>query len=245
MKRLTMTVAAIALTAGTAYAQSETDDTKMLKDDATAQSTEGTMEMDTDTTAATDEAAPMTEGDTDMAAEETAPMTEGDTDMTADGTAPMTEGSDMAVADPAMDTGPVIAGLEAGDMLSSDLEGGDVLAMATQGDGEMMNDTDSAAVGDMSDGETDMDVTDMAETDSTDQWQDVGDISDVVFSSDGQIKGIVADIGGFLGLGEKQVFVPVADYELKTLENDRYAVVVNYTEEQLDAMGDADEEALN
>lgn len=52
--------------------------------------------------------------------------------------------------------------------------------------------------------EIDMNV----ETTEVDQdWDDVGEISDLVIGEDGQVKAVLADIGGFLGLGEKTVAV--------------------------------------
>lgn len=41
--------------------------------------------------------------------------------------------------------------------------------------------------------------------DPDDSWERAGDISDVILTKDGQIKHIVMDAGGFLGIGEKQV----------------------------------------
>lgn len=38
-------------------------------------------------------------------------------------------------------------------------------------------------------------------------WDDVGEISDLVLSKDGQLKAVLVDVGGFLGMGEKSVAV--------------------------------------
>lgn len=38
-------------------------------------------------------------------------------------------------------------------------------------------------------------------------WEDIGEINDVVMSRDGQIEAVLVDIGGFLGMGERQVAV--------------------------------------
>lgn len=38
-------------------------------------------------------------------------------------------------------------------------------------------------------------------------WDDVGEVGDLVLSHDGQVKAVIADIGGFLGIGEKSVAV--------------------------------------
>lgn len=47
-----------------------------------------------------------------------------------------------------------------------------------------------------------------AEMTEVDQdWDDVGEISDLVIGEDGQVKAVLTDIGGFLGMGEKTVAV--------------------------------------
>ncbi|WP_169053409.1 PRC-barrel domain-containing protein [Falsirhodobacter xinxiangensis] len=47
-----------------------------------------------------------------------------------------------------------------------------------------------------------------AEMTEVDQdWDDVGEISDLVIGEDGQVKAVLTDIGGFLGLGEKTVAI--------------------------------------
>lgn len=38
-------------------------------------------------------------------------------------------------------------------------------------------------------------------------WDDIGEIGDLIIGTDGQVKAVLADIGGFLGLGERQVAV--------------------------------------
>lgn len=58
--------------------------------------------------------------------------------------------------------------------------------------------------------EVDVDVN--AEVTEIDQeWDDVGEISDLVIGEDGQVKAVLTDIGGFLGLGEKTVAVSMDD----------------------------------
>lgn len=40
-----------------------------------------------------------------------------------------------------------------------------------------------------------------------DNWEDIGEINDVVLSRDGRIDAVLVDIGGFLGIGERQIAV--------------------------------------
>lgn len=50
-----------------------------------------------------------------------------------------------------------------------------------------------------------MDAAPMNEPDEG--WDDIGEIGDLVLSKDGQLKAVIVDIGGFLGMGEKSVSV--------------------------------------
>lgn len=48
-------------------------------------------------------------------------------------------------------------------------------------------------------------------------WDDIGEISDLVLSKDGQVKAVLVDIGGFLGLGERSVAVSMD--QLRTIRD--------------------------
>lgn len=55
---------------------------------------------------------------------------------------------------------------------------------------------------------SEVDVDPAAAYNEIDQnWNDVGEISDLVISQDGQVQAVLTDIGGFLGLGERTVAV--------------------------------------
>ena len=41
-------------------------------------------------------------------------------------------------------------------------------------------------------------------------WEDIGEINDVIMSRDGRVEAVLVDIGGFLGIGERQVAVDMA-----------------------------------
>ena len=62
----------------------------------------------------------------------------------------------------------------------------------------------------------------------------IGEIGEVLVTADGKIDAMVVDVGGFLGLGEKPVAMAFKEVELYRNESDDIAVVVPYTEEQLD-----------
>jgi hypothetical protein len=66
-------------------------------------------------------------------------------------------------------------------------------------------------------------------------WDDVGEINDVILGRDGQIKAVVLGVGGFLGIGEKSVAVPMQD--VKFVKNGEgvndYFLVVNANKDVL------------
>lgn len=41
-------------------------------------------------------------------------------------------------------------------------------------------------------------------------WQDIGEVNDVILSRDGSVDAVLIDIGGFLGMGERQVAVDMS-----------------------------------
>lgn len=72
-------------------------------------------------------------------------------------------------------------------------------------------------------------------------WNRVGDIEDVLFDRNGQIVGVLAEIGGFLDIGDRDVILP--------LENVRFAgsggtihYVTNLTEDELNNLPEVDED---
>ncbi len=64
----------------------------------------------------------------------------------------------------------------------------------------------------------------------------IGDINDIIVNTDGTVQGVVIGVGGFLGLGEKDVAVTMKSLTL-TPERDGSAprLVLNSTKEELEA----------
>ncbi|MGC9418541.1 MAG: PRC-barrel domain-containing protein [Rhodovulum sp.] len=52
-------------------------------------------------------------------------------------------------------------------------------------------------------GASDFSLADL--TDAPDTWTDVGEVGDVIVGKDGEVRSVIADIGGFLGVGEREV----------------------------------------
>jgi hypothetical protein len=76
----------------------------------------------------------------------------------------------------------------------------------------------------------------------SDQWDDVGEISDIIVGSEGGIDAVLADIGGFLGMGERTIAVNMD--ELKFVSDgpdaDDYFVVLTGTRAELEAAPEFD-----
>jgi hypothetical protein len=72
-------------------------------------------------------------------------------------------------------------------------------------------------------------------------WNEIGEIQDIVLSKDGQMVGIVAEVGGFLDIGDKHVMISVPDVNLVAVDDTTYAYVTRLSEEDLEALPSVDE----
>ncbi len=65
--------------------------------------------------------------------------------------------------------------------------------------------------------------------------ENVGEIGDVVLSQDGKVDSIIIDVGGFLGIGEKEVAVGMDNLAFLTDEDGNKYLYTTFTKEQLEA----------
>ncbi|KAF0676210.1 PRC-barrel domain-containing protein [Profundibacterium mesophilum] len=72
-------------------------------------------------------------------------------------------------------------------------------------------------------------------------WNEIGEIEDVILSRDGQMIGVVGEVGGFLDIADKHVMIPVEDVRLVAVDDRSYAIVTRMTEEQLEELQGVDE----
>lgn len=63
----------------------------------------------------------------------------------------------------------------------------------------------------------------------------VGEIGDVVLTTDGKVDAVVLDVGGFLGVGEKEVAVGMDNLAFMTDKDGNKYLYTTFTKEQLDA----------
>ena len=76
----------------------------------------------------------------------------------------------------------------------------------------------------------------------SDEWDDVGEISDIIIGNQGGIDAVLADIGGFLGMGERTIAVNMDDLKFVSdgPDADDYFVVLTGTQAQLEAAPEFD-----
>jgi sporulation protein YlmC with PRC-barrel domain len=63
----------------------------------------------------------------------------------------------------------------------------------------------------------------------------LGDVNDMIWTEDGQVKGIIIGVGGFLGIGEKDVAVAYDAVNITTDENGDHKLILDATEDELAA----------
>ena len=83
--------------------------------------------------------------------------------------------------------------------------------------------------------ESDIDSTKAYPADARTDWADVGEVNDVVLDWDGSVKAVVLGVGGFLGVGEKDVAIEMSSLRKARETNDAtdWFLVVNSSKELL------------
>ena len=83
--------------------------------------------------------------------------------------------------------------------------------------------------------ESDVDDTKAYPADSRKDWNDVGEVNDVVLDWDGSIKAVVLGVGGFLGIGEKDVAIEMSSLRKirETDDSNDWFLVVNSSKDLL------------
>jgi sporulation protein YlmC with PRC-barrel domain len=61
----------------------------------------------------------------------------------------------------------------------------------------------------------------------------IGEVMDVLVERDGKISALIVAVGGFLGMGEKDVAVPFNAVQFKTKDNNKWYPVMNTTKDAL------------
>lgn len=70
---------------------------------------------------------------------------------------------------------------------------------------------------------------------TADDAETIGEVSDMVVDRSGMVTQLVVGVGGFLGIGQKNVAIPFKDASWASKDNDRWLVVTT-TKEALEAL---------
>lgn len=70
--------------------------------------------------------------------------------------------------------------------------------------------------------------------------ENVGSISDVILTGDGEVDAVVLDVGGFLGIGSKEVAVDMDNLSFLSDGDGNYYLYTQFTQEQLEAQPEYD-----
>ncbi|BCH30370.1 hypothetical protein MesoLjLc_23000 [Mesorhizobium sp. L-8-10] len=77
-----------------------------------------------------------------------------------------------------------------------------------------------------------------------DDAQNIGDVNDIVIGQDGKAEAVVIGVGGFLGIGEKNVAWDYSDMDWAEKDGDRW-IVITATKEELEALPAFDRKAYD
>lgn len=157
--------------------------------------------------------------------------------------------TDSMAAAPADDTAPADdGGMAAAPEADTDAGAGDDMAQAPAGGpavGVETDDTQTSAI----DRSTLNDV--QTDTLSADDFigttvygandENVGSISDVVLSQDGNVEAVIMDVGGFLGVGSKSVAVGMDNLSFMSDGEGNHYLYTPFTQEQLEAQPEYDD----
>jgi sporulation protein YlmC with PRC-barrel domain len=65
--------------------------------------------------------------------------------------------------------------------------------------------------------------------------ENIGEIGDIALSTDGKVDAVIIDVGGFLGMGEKEVAVGMDNLAFMTDKDGKKYLYTSFTKEQLEA----------
>lgn len=73
-------------------------------------------------------------------------------------------------------------------------------------------------------------------------WAEIGETEDILLDQDGKLVAVYAEIGGFLGIGERDVVIPLENVRVLRTGNGSFQYVTNLSEAQLEALPHVDDD---
>ncbi len=67
---------------------------------------------------------------------------------------------------------------------------------------------------------TESDINNTVMADGETEWDDIGEINEIILTRDGEVQSVIVGVGGFLGMGEKDVAVSMDQIKFVTSEDD-------------------------
>jgi hypothetical protein len=61
----------------------------------------------------------------------------------------------------------------------------------------------------------------------------IGDVNDILFDKEGKVHALIIGVGGFLGIGQKEVALGVASFDVVRADNDEQKLRLSMSKEQL------------
>ncbi|QUS37292.1 PRC-barrel domain-containing protein [Falsirhodobacter algicola] len=77
----------------------------------------------------------------------------------------------------------------------------------------------------------------------SDDWNDIGEVDDIVMSPDGKLVGLAVETGGWLDIGDDTVLLSLKDVRF-VKDGDDFSVVTRLTQDELEAKPQLDESWL-
>ena len=71
--------------------------------------------------------------------------------------------------------------------------------------------------------------------------EEIGEVEDLIADAGGQIQYVELEVGGFLGIGDKEILVPVDQIQILTDGDEDYRVYIDATEDQLESYPEYDD----
>src|SRR5690606_1263016 len=71
----------------------------------------------------------------------------------------------------------------------------------------------------------------------------IGNVGDVLLSEEGEVDAMIVDVGGFLGIGTRQVAIGVDNLRFMVDNGGNWYVFTPFTQEQLEAQPEYDEQS--
>ena len=72
-------------------------------------------------------------------------------------------------------------------------------------------------------------------------WNEIGEIEDLVLDKDGQLVGVVAEVGGFLDIADKHVLIAIKDVRLVPVDDREMVLLTRMNEEEMEQLPSVNE----